>query len=186
MAESYRNRNWGYQQLRVWRDAVELYRMVCRVFRPWPYELKRVGSQQIACTDSVHRNIAEGYCRRSIREYIQHLYIALGSLGEAVSSLANYKAAEQLTAQEFTSLDGLAFKLENGLLRLVESLGVKRERGDWIDHLMVKECNTAYGMAEGPASRITPSLHRSITPVPRHSSSPFSALHRSATSGGLS
>ena len=39
----------------------------------------------IASADSVHRNIAEGYCRRSIREYIYHLYIALASLGESVS-----------------------------------------------------------------------------------------------------
>jgi hypothetical protein len=39
----------------------------------------------------------------------------------------------------------LAYKLENGLLKLVESLEEKRERGEWIDHLMVKEANAAYG-----------------------------------------
>ena len=36
-------------------------------------------------------------------------------------------------------------KLENGLLKLVESLERKRDRGDWIDHLVVKESNAAYG-----------------------------------------
>ena len=39
----------------------------------------------------------------------------------------------------------MAYKLENGLLRLVESLEEKREHGDWIDHLIVKEGNTIYG-----------------------------------------
>jgi len=39
----------------------------------------------------------------------------------------------------------MAYKLENGLLKLVESLEEKREQGDWIDHLIVKESNAVYG-----------------------------------------
>ena len=42
-------------------------------------------------------------------------------------------------------MDGLAYKLENGLLKLVESLEQKRERGEWTDHLMIKESNAIYG-----------------------------------------
>ena len=75
-----KNRNRGYQKLTVWKDAIEYYFLTCDVFRPFPYELKRVASQQIASADSVHRNIAEGYCRRSIKEYLNFLNIALGSL----------------------------------------------------------------------------------------------------------
>ena len=77
-----KNKNRGYQQLRVWQDSIEFYRQTSRVFRKFPYELKRVASQAIAASDSVHRNIAEGYCRRSIREYLNFLNIALGSLGK--------------------------------------------------------------------------------------------------------
>ena len=51
----------------------------------------------------------------------------------------------QITDGNFEDLDALSFKLENGLLKLVESLEKKRERGEWIDHLMVKESNAAYG-----------------------------------------
>jgi len=54
-----------YQQLRVWEDAIDFYVANARIFRSFPYELKRVASQAIASADSVHRNIAEGYCRRS-------------------------------------------------------------------------------------------------------------------------
>ena len=79
-----KNRNRGYKQLRVWEDAITLYVDTCRLFKPQAFEMKRVAGQAIASADSVHRNIAEGYCRRSIREYIQHLYIALSSLGERV------------------------------------------------------------------------------------------------------
>jgi four helix bundle protein len=105
-----------------------------------------VASQAIASSDSIHRNISEGYCRRSIREYLHFLNIALGSLGESVSGLQAYLKSKQITEEEFETLDRLAYKLENGLLKLVESLEQKRERGEWIDHLMVKESNIIYGI----------------------------------------
>jgi four helix bundle protein len=88
-----KNKNRGYQKLRVWNDAIEYYIQTCNVFRNFPYELKRVASHAIASSDSVHRNISEGYCRRSIHEYLYFLNIALGSLGESVSGLQAYRNA---------------------------------------------------------------------------------------------
>ncbi len=145
MEQNYRNKNRGYQQLRVWEDAVELYVLTCRIFRGFPYELKRVASQAIASADSIHRNIAEGYCRRSLREYLYHLNVSLGSLGESVSGFLTYRKAQQLSEPDFQALNDLSFKLENGLLKLVESLERKQETGGWIDHLIIKESNVAYG-----------------------------------------
>jgi len=144
----FKNKNRGYQQLRVWHDAIEFYRLHSLVFRKLPYELKRVGSQAIAASDSVHRNIAEGYCRRSIREYLNFLNIALSSLGESVSGFHAYRAAGQISDDEFKALNELAFKLENGLLKLVESLERKKLDGDWVDSLIVKESNESYGGSE--------------------------------------
>ena len=145
MEASYRNKNRGYQQLRVWQDAIDLYVLTSRIFRAFPFELKRVASQAIASADSVHRNIAEGYCRRSLREYLYHLNISLGSLGESVSGFVACRKADQLSQPDFDGLNNLSFKLENGLLKLVESLELKQEAGDWIDHLVIKESNVAYG-----------------------------------------
>jgi four helix bundle protein len=142
--ETRKNRNRGYQQLRVWQDAQELYVQTWASFKTFPYELRRTVSQQIASVDSVHRNIAEGYCRRGIKEYLYHLHIALGSLGESVSALAAYHRAEHLTPEAFEKMDALAFKLENGLIKLVEKLEEKQQDGSWIDHLMVKESNVLY------------------------------------------
>ena len=34
--------------------------------------------------------------------------------------------------------------IDNGMLRLVESLERKQATGDWVDHLLVRESNTAY------------------------------------------
>jgi four helix bundle protein len=145
METNYRNKNRGYQQLRVWQDAIDLYVLNWRVFKRFPFELKRVASQAISSSDSVHRNIAEGYCRRSLREYLQALNITLGSLGESVSGFHAYRMAEQITEEDYNALNDLSFKLENGLLRLVESFERKQETGDWIDSLIIKESNVAYG-----------------------------------------
>jgi four helix bundle protein len=139
-----KNRNRGYQKLRVWNDAVEYYKETCKVFRKFPYELKRVANQAIASSDSIHRNISEGYCRRTINDYLRFLYIALGSLGESVSGLHAYRKANQITEDEFQLLDTLGYKLENGLLKLVESLEEKRDHGEWTDHLLIKESNLVY------------------------------------------
>ena len=143
-----KNINRGYQQLVVWQDAVELYVLTCKVFRPFPPDLRRVASNQIASVDSVHRNIAEGYCRRSINEYLQGLNFALGSLGEAVSAIHVYRRAEQISEEEFESLDALSYKLENGLKRLIESLQYKRQQRDWQDSY-IKESPIAYTYMNG-------------------------------------
>jgi len=139
-----KNKNRGYQQLRVWQDAITLYVETCRLFKSWPFEMKRVAGQAIASADSVHRNIAEGYCRRSVREYIQHLYIALSSLGESVSGYHAYRKANQLSEEDFELIDARAFRLENGLLRLVASLERKRDAGTWTETLIINESNSIY------------------------------------------
>lgn len=139
-----KNKNRGYQQLRVWQDAVEFYKLNWQIFSTFPYELKRVASQALASSDSVHRNIAEGYCRRSIREYLNFLNIALGSLGESVSGLHVYRESGHIREDDFKRVNELFYRLENGLLRLVQSLERKQVSGQWVDHLISKESNEEY------------------------------------------
>ena len=141
-----RNKNRGYQQLLVWQDAIELYGLVFQSVRGWPFEQKKLASQSIASADSVHRNIAEGYCRRTVREYLQHLNIALGSLGETLSGFIAYSRTGQVEPSTFEQLDTLIFRLENRLLKLVESLERKRDAGDWTETLVVREDSIEYGV----------------------------------------
>lgn len=128
-----RNVNRGYMKLTVWQDAVALYTHTVSVFRGWPYEMKRVAGQQIASVDSIHRNIAEGYCRKSLHEYLQFLNYALSSTGESVSGLQAYHRAKQLSDEEFEAMDAQAYKIENELKRLIESLQKKNQDGTWQD-----------------------------------------------------
>ncbi len=147
-----KNKNRGFQQLRVWEDAQELYVKTCAVMKGWPFELKKVAGQQIASVDSVHRNIAEGYARKSIREYLNFLAVARGSLGESVSGYIACHRAGQMRAEDFEALDALAYKLENGLLKLIESLEYKRDHGSWDDTLSQTVCDDEpiYGESWAP------------------------------------
>jgi len=136
-----KNINRGYQKLTVWQDAADLYVLTAKIFREFLYELRRVAANQIASVDSVHRNIAEGYCRRSLNEYLQFLNVAQASLGEAVSGTQVYRRANQIMEAEFEDWDILAYKLENGIKKLIESLQYKREKGEWDNSFIVKESN---------------------------------------------
>jgi four helix bundle protein len=78
-----KNVNRGYQKLIVWQAATDLYLLTCKIFGKFQYDL-RVGADQNRFFDSVHRNIAEGYCRRSRNEYLN---IALASLGDSFQLL---------------------------------------------------------------------------------------------------
>jgi len=65
-----RNINRGFKKLQVWQDAVSLYVEACTIFLKFPFSLTRVAANAIDSAHSINRNIAEGYCRKSIREYL--------------------------------------------------------------------------------------------------------------------
>lgn len=120
--EQKRNKNRGYRNLRVWAHAVDLYTEAVSMCRNWPYEMKRLSSQTMASADSVHRNIAEGYCRRSLKEYLLFISYALGSLGELGSAILTYQNAGQISLDQADQLDERIYQVENELLALNQSL----------------------------------------------------------------
>ena len=128
-----RNINRGFKKLRVWKDAVSLYVLACKILTRFPFELKKVASNAIDAAHSISRNVSEGYCRRGLKEYLNYLNIALGSCGEFHSSYCSFHQAGQITDEEYEELDELHYKVENGLIRLVGSLQKKKRNGEWID-----------------------------------------------------
>ena len=128
-----KNINRGFKKIRVWQDAVSLYILACKIFANFPFEIKKVAANGVDAAHSISRNISEGYCRRSLKEYLNHLNIALGSCGEFHSCYESFKQAGQITEEEYEELDQLHYKVENGLLKLIESLQKKQMAGDWED-----------------------------------------------------
>ena len=125
-----KNVNRGFKNLRVWKDAVSLYILACKIFAKFPFELKKVASNSIDASHSISRNIAEGYCRRSLKEYLNYLNFSSGSCGEFHSCYASFHQAEQISDDEYEELDRLHYKVENELIKLIESLQ-KKNSEDW-------------------------------------------------------
>ena len=120
-----KNINRGFKSLRVWKDAVSLYILACKILTKFPFELKKVASNSIDAAHSISRNIAEGYCRRSLKEYLNYLNFSLGSCGEFHSCYESFHQAVQISDDEYEELDCLHYKVENELIRLIESLKEK-------------------------------------------------------------
>ena len=133
-----KNINRGFKKLRVWQDAIALYVLASEILSRFPFELKKSAGNAIDASLSISRNIAEGYCRRSLKEYLNHLNIALGSCGEFHSSGIGFMKAKQITEEEHEQLDQLHYKVENELLKLIESLQKKQQEGKWKDSFLCR------------------------------------------------
>ncbi|UCB57092.1 MAG: four helix bundle protein [Candidatus Omnitrophota bacterium] len=72
-----------FKDLRIWQKGIEIVNKVYRITQSFPKEeLYGIVSQMRRSAVSIPSNIAEGFIRRSNREYKQFLYIALGSCAE--------------------------------------------------------------------------------------------------------
>ncbi|MBW6490727.1 MAG: four helix bundle protein [Lentimicrobium sp.] len=84
---------------------------------------------------SISRNIAEEYCRKSIKEYLNFCNIALGSSGEFHSCIISFFKAGQIPEEVYNEIDELYYKTENELIQLIKSLRAKLKQGIWDDQL---------------------------------------------------
>ena len=73
----------SYRDLNVWQNAMNFVEDVYKITANFPKEEKYGLISQIRrCSVSIPSNISEGFMRKSTKEYIQFIYISLGSLGE--------------------------------------------------------------------------------------------------------
>ena len=124
-----RNLNRGYMKLDVWQRGMDLFELAFRLAAPvGDFKLK---SQFADAAQSVSANIAEGYGRRTLPEYLQFLYVAKGSLAEALTRAAGLSRVKLVPATDFEGFDQLHYEVENKLLALISSLESKRENHTW-------------------------------------------------------
>ena len=120
-------------KLEAWQHGMDLFVMAFRLSANVS-DLK-LKSQFRDAAQSVSANIAEGYGRRSLPEYLQSLYIAKGSLAETLTRGVGLQNVKLISNDDFENFDKLHYEVENKLLRLIESLENKRRTNEWQDTL---------------------------------------------------
>src|SRR5215208_2281073 len=119
-------------KLIVGQKAIELFELVWKMSFIEDKVDFRLRSQLADAAQSVSANISEGYGRRSVGEYIQFLYYALGSLAETMTPAIGLERTNQISAARFDDFALLHYEVENWLLHLIEKLEHKRDDEDWI------------------------------------------------------
>lgn len=143
--EKNKNINRGYRKLEVWKEAVGLYVFVNRKISTLKELSFKIKAQIEDSALSVSSNIAEGYCRRHLKENIQFNTIALASLGENYSQIFSLFSAEQISGDWFEEYDKIHYSLENKMIKLnrvsIENL---KNKNEWKNDYYIKEMMEDY------------------------------------------
>jgi four helix bundle protein len=98
-----------HKDLQIWQLGIELVETVYKVTAIFPAsEMYGLTSQMRRAAVSVPSNIAEGAARQGQKEFIQFLYIALGSLSELET--------------QFVIATRLGYQVNDGCLEKIEAL----------------------------------------------------------------
>lgn len=110
-----------HKDLSVWQKSMDMVEILYRLTEKIPaHEQYGLTSQIRRAAVSVPSNIAEGAARNSDKEFVQFLYIALGSVAELETQL--------LICQRLAFLDHMPFKELNDVKMMLLGL-IKSVRG---------------------------------------------------------
>ena len=117
-----------FRDLIAWQKGIELAKHVYRTTQTFP-ETERFGlvSQMRRAAVSIPSNIAEGYARASLQDYIRFLKVARGSLAELQTQVF---LAHELGFLKTPAVPvELATETDRVLQGLIRSLEAKGDRG---------------------------------------------------------
>jgi len=117
----------SYRDLTVWEAGMDLVAECYGVSRELPRtELYGLTSQIQRAAVSVPANIAEGYGRRHIGDYVRHLLIANGSLKELETEVLIAMRLRYLSASRAKPILDAAEELGRMLAALIRALNRRR------------------------------------------------------------
>jgi four helix bundle protein len=119
-----------FEELDCWKEARQLTRQVYEAIErdsSWKRDI-RLCSQIQSAAGSVMANIAEGFVRRSNKEFVQYLFVAMSSSAEVRSHL--YIAVDQgyLPKDSFESIYAQADKTGRIISGLITYLRTKQPK----------------------------------------------------------
>ena len=110
-----------HKDLDVWKESIFLVKDVYTLTKLFPKdEIYGLTSQMRRCAVSIPSNIAEGSARNYDKEFIQFLYISLGSLSELETQLIISIEINYINEYNFAKLEKIK-KMLLGLIKYLKS-----------------------------------------------------------------
>lgn len=110
-----------HKDLDVWKESISLVKDIYSLTKVFPKdEIYGLTSQMRRCAVSIPSNIAEGSARNHDKEYIQFLYISLGSLSELETQLIIAIEINYINEYNYTKLEKIK-KMLLGLIKYLKS-----------------------------------------------------------------
>lgn len=113
----------SYKELDVWKNGIEIVDFVYDLTENFPKkEIYTLSAHLQKSAISIPSNIAEGFSRNHTKEYIQFLYIALGSCAELETQLIISYKRNYLSQDAFNSIEEKTDHESRMLMNLIKSL----------------------------------------------------------------
>lgn len=118
-----------HKELDVWKASIEFVSELYEKTRGFPKEeMYGITSQMRRAAVSIASNIAEGAARNSDKEFVQFLYIALGSLAEVETQIIIAEKLRYMNSSEDLFEKMLSIKqMMLGLIRHLKNKKVKHK-----------------------------------------------------------
>ncbi len=135
---------YGYKNLLAWQAADELAALVRKIVIGFDRRYSGLADQMLRAAVSAKSNIAEGYCRNALGDYIRFCEIARGSLGELGSQFQDCERWELVGGEPLETVLRTFGDATYFLEELIKSLRAKRKQGGWDRNLGVAEDQAEY------------------------------------------
>ncbi|MFH1231412.1 MAG: four helix bundle protein [Planctomycetota bacterium] len=113
----------SYKDLLIWQKGIDLVKDIYNLTKKFPK------SEQYGLIDQIHRsaisvpsNIAEGQARQHSKEFIQFLYISLGSLAELDTQFIISKELAYINEDDLTKIDSKITEIRKMISGLLSKL----------------------------------------------------------------
>jgi len=116
-----------HKDLEVWKNSIKLVTDVYKISEGFPKcEVFGLMSQIRRAAVSIPSNIAEGAARSHDKEFIQFLYISIGSLSEVETQLIIAQNIGYIDSEEFNRINGQMNLIRSQILGLINHINTKK------------------------------------------------------------
>lgn len=116
----------SFRDLRVWQMGMDLVERIYQVTKAFPKEeMYGLTNQMRRAAVSIPSNVAEGHVREHLKEYLQHISMAQGSLAELQTQCEIAARLRYLAGSESREILELASTLAKHLYALRNALSAK-------------------------------------------------------------